>query len=84
MQRFDLEDFGVLDWRSLMGGGRLRKVVAHGSSTVRLLPCWASPMRREHPYITAHFLSSRPIKKSKADRNFFNWTSTVCKNLLSR
>ena len=26
--------FGVLDWRSLMGGGRLREVVAHGRSTV--------------------------------------------------
>ena len=24
------------DWRSLMGGGRLREVVAHGSSTVDL------------------------------------------------
>ena len=24
---------GVLDWRSLMGGGRLREVVAHGGST---------------------------------------------------
>ena len=27
------ESFGVLDWRSLMGGGRLREVVAHGGST---------------------------------------------------
>ena len=67
-----------------MAGGRLRKVVAHGGSTVRLLPCSASAMHREHPYITAHFLSSRPINKSKADRNFFYCTSTVCKDLLSR
>ena len=67
-----------------MGGGRLRKVVAHGSSTVCLLPCSALAMRRDHPYITAHFLSFRPINKSKADRNFFSCTSTVCKDLLSR
>ena len=67
-----------------MAGGRLRKVVAHGGSTVRLLPFWASALRREHPYITAHFLSSSSINKSKADRNFFNCTSTVCKNLLSK
>ena len=67
-----------------MGGGRLRKVVAHGRSTVRPLPCWASAMRREHPYITAHFLSFRPINRTKADRNFFDCTSTVCKNQLSR
>ena len=67
-----------------MGGGRLREVVAHGGSTVRLLPCWASAMRREHPYITAHFLSFRPIKKSRADRSFFDCTSTVCENQLSR
>jgi len=26
--------FGVLDWRSLIGGGRVREVVAHGGSTV--------------------------------------------------
>ena len=31
---FDLENFGVLDEGSLMGGGRLREVVAHGGSTV--------------------------------------------------
>ena len=31
-----------------MGGGRVRKEVAHGGSTVRLLPCSASAMRREH------------------------------------
>ena len=28
------ESFGVLDWRSIMGGGRLREVIAHGGSTV--------------------------------------------------
>ena len=32
--RFDLENFGVLGEGSLMGGGRLREVVAHGGSTV--------------------------------------------------
>ena len=31
---FDLENFGVLDKGSLMGGGRLREVVGHGGSTV--------------------------------------------------
>ena len=31
---FDWEKFGVLDWRSLMGGGHLQEVVAHGGSTV--------------------------------------------------
>ena len=31
---FDRERFGVLNLKSLMGGGRLRKVVARGSSTV--------------------------------------------------
>ena len=30
----DWESSGVLDWRSLMGGGRLREVVTHESSTV--------------------------------------------------
>ena len=34
LQGFDWEHFGVLDWRSVMGGGRLREVVAHGGSTV--------------------------------------------------
>ena len=31
---FDWENLGVLDWRSLVGGGRLREVVARGGSTV--------------------------------------------------
>ena len=31
---FCWENFGVFDGRSLMGGGRIRKVVAHGGSTV--------------------------------------------------
>ena len=31
---FDWESFGGLDRRSLMGGGRLREVVAPGGSTV--------------------------------------------------
>ena len=30
----DWENFGVLDWWLLMGGGRLQEVVAHGGSTV--------------------------------------------------
>ena len=34
LQIFDWEIFSVLDRRSLMGGGRLREVVAHGGSTV--------------------------------------------------
>ena len=34
MKGFDWENFCVLDWRSLMGGGRLREVVAHGDPTV--------------------------------------------------
>ena len=34
LQGFDWEHFGVLDCRSVMGGGRLREVVAHGGSTV--------------------------------------------------
>ena len=38
---FDWENFGVLDWRSLMGGGRLRGVVAHGGSTVAIDPCFS-------------------------------------------
>ena len=33
---FDLRSFGVLDWRLLMGGGRLREMVAHGGSTVEV------------------------------------------------
>ena len=33
-QGFDWENFGVLDWRSLMGGGSLRGAVAHGDATV--------------------------------------------------
>ena len=31
---FYWENFGFFDGRSLMGGGRIRKVVAHGGSTV--------------------------------------------------
>ena len=34
LEGFDWENFGVLDWQSLIGGGRLREVVAHGGSTV--------------------------------------------------
>ena len=33
-EAFDWESFGGLDWRSLMGGGRLREMIAHGGSTV--------------------------------------------------
>ena len=33
-----MENFGVLDWRSLTGGGPLQEVVAHGGSTVFFLP----------------------------------------------
>ena len=32
---FDWENFGVLDWRSLIEGGCLRKVVVHGGLTVQ-------------------------------------------------
>ena len=31
---FEKESFGVLDWRSLMGCGRLRDLVAHGGLSV--------------------------------------------------
>ena len=34
MKGFNWENFGVLDWRSFMGGGRLQEVVAHGGLTV--------------------------------------------------
>ena len=34
MKGFDWESFGVLDWRLLMGSGRLQEVVAHEGSTV--------------------------------------------------
>ena len=34
MQGFSWKNVGVLDKLSLMGGGRLREVVAHGGSTV--------------------------------------------------
>ena len=34
LQGFDWEKFGVLDRWSLMGGGRLQEVVAHGDLTV--------------------------------------------------
>ena len=36
MSRFDWESFGVLDEWSLMAGGRLQEVFAHGGSTVLL------------------------------------------------
>ena len=38
LEGVDWESFGVLDSQSLMGGGRLREVVAHGGATV-LLAC---------------------------------------------
>ena len=33
LEGFDWESFGVLDSPSIMGGGHLREVVAHGGST---------------------------------------------------
>ena len=34
LKGFDWENFGVLDWWSLMGGGRLPEVITHGGLTL--------------------------------------------------
>ena len=60
---FDWEKFGFFDGRSLMGGGRIRKVVAHGGSTVVgvRIYYYSSWRRRLHVHSLRIFSPALPV-----------------------
>ena len=69
LQGFDWESFGVLDWGSLMGGGRLREVVVHGGSTVFKAPKvrYISALSLEQALEQCYYLSYRGRIESLAE-----------------
>ena len=75
---FDWENFGVLDWRSVMGGGRLREVVAHGGSTVfRLRQITLHSICRIVHIIKSRIQYFLKIIKTDTEKCVVHWV-TVC------